>query len=392
MDVSIDMGNTAANQCEKDGVVCPFFLQKGLFTTAAVDNIDYNPSSNTAHDAFHGTCITLFHKRKDESDGIKRERAILQPGTSNKRLPQLQESYIIFTHGTSIEDSIACAAFHSSGQPQRNFNVSITSLLPLFSDDSKSVAMTRHSMDPIKRSVEHFNPGQLYINALQALAPWFFALDHTHYSRWTPVHICDVATLHVRLLEVEKEFDRGSFVVHKSTHPFSAIAIDHSHKQNNVLVKGEAPTIDVIILDETAIMNIMKPVELKTFQEYATIVFLPYIKAQLANVKWLDIIWDVYHLDSLKSTTRVKLGKCVRRRVAATHSIPGNWQEFLRVDDNNTEFLAHQVMDNVPIEKEVYSTCGDHVLCFCVDRDVSTLAPCSHDTRKLLHDMDAVGK
>lgn len=816
MDVSMDMGTAAGNQYEKDGVVCPLILRKGLFTTAAVDNIDYNPSSNTAHDAFHGTGISLFQNRKDQSDGIKRERAILQPGTSNKKLPQLPESYtnvtqvtvrnkdpavplmtgvltssssalnaaleeekkwqnntqrLVLEEAQTIEDPIAWAAFHSSAQPQRNFDVSIASLLPLFSDDSKSVAMIRHSMDVIKRSVEHLNPGQvpvitvdqplfaiaksiqwnwpesygenkfvvllgglhiemaalatlgdllngsgwtnaltqagiatagmsdsflkgahvkrtrhahqvtssalsillhaaydsyvlgtnapmtlddwivkqeeaypqfkywymvmhleslllvyvrslregnfmLYINALQALAPWFFALDHTHYSRWVPVHIRDMATLHERLPEVAKEFDQGSFVVHKSTRPFSAIAIDHAHEQNNVLVKGdggaiglmqnprallrwmvagpeiamairsfetsclqhdtgrrngrhhehtaavqvafakevralvnviedlgnpfmewsgdllvldtrdiaepavvatvrgiqkigqdqydsyvtdrlvdrtspvsypisknnlalfstpakrtpskgtqmltslksdcslfsrlyiacqtrdgdlenffrhenhayppslsqlgqlrigtkadlthcleelctsqgEAPAVDVIILDGAAIVNMMKPVGVKTFQEYATIVFLPYIKAQLANVKRLDIVWDVYRPDSLKSTTRVKRGKGVRRRVAATHSIPGNWQEFLRVNDNKTElfeFLAHQVVDNVSAEREVYSTCGDHVLCSCVDQDVSALAPCSHeeaDTRILLHAMDAVEK
>ena len=43
----------------------------------------------------------------------------------------------------------------------RNFDVTITSLLPLFPDDSKSVAMIRHSMDVIKRAVEHLNPGQV---------------------------------------------------------------------------------------------------------------------------------------------------------------------------------------------------------------------------------------
>ena len=50
----------------------------------------------------------------------------------------------------------------------------------------------------------------LYIIALRALAPWFFALDHTHYSRWVPVHIRDITTLHERLPGVAKEFDRGN--------------------------------------------------------------------------------------------------------------------------------------------------------------------------------------
>ncbi|KAK4318609.1 hypothetical protein Pmani_010400 [Petrolisthes manimaculis] len=52
-------------------------------------------------------------------------------------------------------------------------------------------------------------------------------------------------------------------------------------------------------------------------------------------------------------------------------------------------------MDNVSTEKEVYSTYGDHVLCSCVDQDVSELALCSHeeaDTCILLQAMDAVEK
>ena len=79
--------------------------------------------------------------------------------------------------------------------------------------------------------------------------------------------------------------------------------------------KGEAPVIDVIILNGAAIINMLKPVGAKTFQDYAILVFLPYIKAQLARVTRVDIIWDqwdVYIPDSLKSTAREKHGKGVR--------------------------------------------------------------------------------
>ena len=61
----------------------------------------------------------------------------------------------------SIVDPIAWAAFHSSAQAPRNFDVTIKSLLPLFPDDSRPGAMIRHSMDVIKRAVEHLNPGQV---------------------------------------------------------------------------------------------------------------------------------------------------------------------------------------------------------------------------------------
>ena len=128
------------------------------------------------------------------------------------------------------------------------------------------------------------------------------------------------------------------------------------------------------------------------------LVFLPYIKAQLARVTRVDIIWDVYIPDSVKSTATENRGKGVRRRVAAANSIPGNWQEFLRVDENKTEifnFLAHEVVENLSTEKEVFSTCGKHVLCSRVHQDFSALAPCFHeeaDTRMFLHAKDAAEK
>ena len=95
MNISMDMATAAASQYQSDGVVCPLILRNGIFTTAAVDNIDHNPSSNTAQDAFHCTGISLFQNREEEFDGVQRERAILpclQPGISNKKIPQLPES------------------------------------------------------------------------------------------------------------------------------------------------------------------------------------------------------------------------------------------------------------------------------------------------------------
>ena len=52
-----------------------------------------------------------------------------------------------------------------------------------------------------------------------------------------------MTTLHERLPDIAKEFDRGSFVVHKWTRPFSAIAINHAHEQNNAVVKADGGAI-----------------------------------------------------------------------------------------------------------------------------------------------------
>ncbi|KAG0715633.1 hypothetical protein GWK47_011480 [Chionoecetes opilio] len=60
MAISTSMGNRVCEQYHRDEVVCPPNLREGLFTTAAVDNIDHNPSSTTSTDSFHGTGISLF--------------------------------------------------------------------------------------------------------------------------------------------------------------------------------------------------------------------------------------------------------------------------------------------------------------------------------------------
>ena len=161
---------------------------------------------------------------------------------------------------------------------------------------------------------------------------------------------------------------------------------------------GEAPLVDAIILDGAAIINMLKPIGVKSFQEYATHIFLPFIKAQLRNVTRIDIVWDVYLEDSLKSTVREVRGRGIRRRVAPSNTIPGCWQEFLRLADNKTElfdFLAHQVVENLSGVKDVYTTCGQNLLCSRFHQDISSLAPSTHeeaDTRMLLHAVDSANK
>ena len=761
------MATAAATQYEKDGVVCPLILRRHLFTTAAIDNIDHNPTSTTAHTSFHGTGISLFQNRATESDGTERERT---PTENSGRIAHssshysLPESYTnvkpvslrtkepvipptedhpatndvllktalgdehVWLEKTreqrsdntqSTDDPISWSAYHGNRHTE-HIEPSINSLLPLFQDDSKSIGMIRHSMDVVKQAVEFLNPGQvpvvtldqplfaiaktiqwnwpelygedkfvvmlgglhiemayistigdfldgsgwtsaladadvttpgkaesllksshvkrarhvhivtcstlwillhqeydeycqaesepssyedwctrqkekcpqfkywhtvmemqllllifvrslregnfqMYLASLSAIVPWFFALDHTHYCRWLPVHIRDMSTLEARLPDVAEQFSQRKFVVCKSSRPFSAISIDHAHEQNNAIVKGiggatdlmlnpkamlrwtvagpeiaraitefgtnclpsrkrevqqkhhehtlssqtsyardvnalvttfetmgnpfteettevlvldtrdvadpkvsesitkiedlgkqqyhkfreerliqttktltepitknklplfgnppvrnssrssplvsslkndcalfsrlfiacqtrdgdldnffrhenhayppslsqfgdlrlgtksdlvrcleemrdslrDISSVDVLVLNGSAIVCMLKPVGPMTFLEYAESVFFPYIRSHLTYVTRLDVVWDVYIDDSLKSSTRERRGKGVRRRVAPTSKVPGNWQEFLRVSENKSElfeFLAIQVM------------------------------------------------
>ena len=81
----------------------------------------------------------------------------------------------------------------------------------------------------------------------------------------------------------------------------------------------------------------MKPAAAKTFDEYAQQVFIPYMSSQLRSVSRVDFVWDTYKDDSLKGTTRAKRGKDVRTHVVGKAALPGNWQNFLRIDSNKRD-------------------------------------------------------
>ena len=81
---------------------------------------------------------------------------------------------------------------------------------------------------------------QLYLESLTKIVPWMFALDHTHYFRWLPVHIRDMNLLSEKHPAIFAEFCAGKFVVHKTSNKFSAMAIDQCHEQNNANIKDSA--------------------------------------------------------------------------------------------------------------------------------------------------------
>lgn len=145
--------------------------------------------------------------------------------------------------------------------------------------------------------------------------------------------------------------------------------------------RSEIPSIEVIILDGAAIVHMLKPGASRTFEDYSKKVFLPYIKSQLQVVRRVDIVWDRYFPDSLKGTTRNKRGKGVRRRVKPDSRIPGNWGDFLRVDENKKElfdYIADQLITIESVHGEVISTKADTVVCN-TERDYIDLSPCQQE-------------
>ena len=69
--LSAQMGNRVCEQFHNEHVVCPPRLRGSVFTTSAVDNIDYNPSSTTSKESFHGTGISLFQHLMFDCEGVE---------------------------------------------------------------------------------------------------------------------------------------------------------------------------------------------------------------------------------------------------------------------------------------------------------------------------------
>ena len=104
------------------------------------------------------------------------------------------------------------------------------------------------------------------------------------------------------------------------------------------------------ILDGAAIVNMLPPCTAKTFQDYATDIFLPYTTSQLQHATRLDIVWDEYVSHRLKAGARGKRGKGVRRCVEPSSAVSGNWSAFLRIADNKSELFSYLAIMAVGID------------------------------------------
>ncbi|CAC5423562.1 unnamed protein product [Mytilus coruscus] len=78
---------------------------------------------------------------------------------------------------------------------------------------------------------------------------------------------------------------------------------------------GDVPEVDVLVIDGAAIMNMLKPSTSRTFDDYADLVFCPYIRKHLETVTRVNVVWNDYIDNSLKAATRSKRRKGIRRRV-----------------------------------------------------------------------------
>ncbi|CAC5388313.1 unnamed protein product [Mytilus coruscus] len=213
---------------------------------------------------------------------------------------------------------VSWGAYHAEHEPIKDFEPCVSALLPFFEEEAKSVAMIKHSFDVIKTSVDALNPDQ----------------------------------------NPTRGGDLEDFFAHENNINPPALS------QNGKMRLGTKS--DLLIIDGAAIVKMLKPSISRTFDDYADLVFCPYIKKQLETVTRVDID------NSLKAATRSKRGKGIRRRVQGQNKIPQNWQNwqsFLRDDDNKKElfsFLSQQLaQQNFEKKKTGEKSC--HVFVYCLN-------------------------
>ena len=188
LSVSIEITNSVIERYERE-VVCPSKLRGELFTTAAVDNIDHNPSSTSFQSSFHGTAISLVQHPCNGQLGTPRDADVFDPSkpSTSKTISYLPSSYSevtpmalatgdlnfpevpqqLLTSRVSLSDErgydeedwlsntqelvakeklqpkdfVSWAAHRASQSSLSSYKPAIISLLPMFPENAHSLAM-----------------------------------------------------------------------------------------------------------------------------------------------------------------------------------------------------------------------------------------------------------
>ncbi|CAH0381202.1 unnamed protein product [Bemisia tabaci] len=210
LQISSALSHQAIEYFQEKGVVCSPYLQRGVFVTSAVDNIDINPSSTTAKSCFHGTAISLQQHYEHNQPKIE-QKVTIKDRPVSKKIPFLpkkytsvsplflkkedtkftQESDHLFSvssikEGKSFETTnnwlnkvetellissnppknVSWGSFNSTFLLENNTSVThmtTCELLPMFSEVAHTPAMIAHAMKIASESTEYLNKGQIPI-------------------------------------------------------------------------------------------------------------------------------------------------------------------------------------------------------------------------------------
>ena len=111
-------------------------------------------------------------------------------------------------------------------------------------------------------------------------------------------------------------------------------------------------------------VRFLKPgASIKSFREHAD----KKVIQQLAITKIVDVIWDRYLPDSLKTTTRQRRGVGIRQRMRhdGNGKFPRNWNSYLQNASNKVELFHHL---SVAIAETVFGE--GNVVMSTLDEDV----------------------
>ena len=86
LELEDQLAGSVSMHFEKQGIVCPPNLRKGLFTVGALDNLDHNPSSTTSQNSFHRTAISVFQFPSVSNSGIGNGHIFFDPLSTGKCL------------------------------------------------------------------------------------------------------------------------------------------------------------------------------------------------------------------------------------------------------------------------------------------------------------------
>lgn len=133
------------------------------------------------------------------------------------------------------------------------------------------------------------------------------------------------------------------------------------------------------VVDGTAFVHLLHPGTSRTFEEFIDKVFLRTVKDRLQNFERLDIIFDRYLNDSLKSDSRSK--RCTML-VKPTTPFSKMYNRFSLDDDNKTQLfhlLAKAISRFETGQKILVGSAEDRVACSARTFNSESVAPRNHE-------------
>ena len=210
LNMEIGYAQANAERAHNNGdIVCPSNLRHKIFTVAALDNLDHNPTSRTATSSFHGTGISMFQFPSVENPGLDQEPMEISfhrpPSSKGPMLPTLYTFVPPISRNLVTQPPVKdvqpqpMASFDKEEQHekawmkmvQENMQVNfesetdppimwsayhatrldavgstekcIEAMLPLFRDKAATPKMIRHGMYLVKKTTEFLNSQQIPI-------------------------------------------------------------------------------------------------------------------------------------------------------------------------------------------------------------------------------------